>query len=160
MLEGLKTVRFAGALMLAATQAAFAAELRVCGDPVRPCAGFKEHDLSFPLPADGKARAEVRSAAFFAVILETAERCRVEELRRREIQALFPRNKVFATCFECDDDPGNNVRYTNVDAKRGFIAVYAGENRTAAGELLARAKELERFPGANLRRMQVVFVHP
>jgi hypothetical protein len=30
--------------------------------------GFKPNDLSFTLPTDGKARAEVRSAPFFAVI--------------------------------------------------------------------------------------------
>lgn len=132
----------------------------VCGDPSHPCPGFKANDLSFPLPGDGKARAEARSAPFYAVILKTAARCRLDEAARADAQALFPRNKVFATRFECDDAPENNVTYTNVDAKLGFLAVYAGADRAAAKKILEAVKAGGRFPGANLRRMQVVFVFP
>src|SRR5262245_36655582 len=133
---------------------------RVCPDPEKPCPGFKAHDLSFPLPSDGKARPEARSAPFLAVILRTAERCRIAERERLEAQALFPRAKVFATRFECDDDPENNVTYTKVDPKFAFLAVYAGEDATAAKKILAEVQALGRFPGANLRKMQVVFVYP
>src|SRR5688572_21950238 len=110
---------------------------QVCGDPAAPCPGFKPSDLSFPLPSDGKARAEARSAPFFAIILRTAEPCRIKETERLEVQALFPRNKVFTGTFECDGNSENNVTYTNVGAKHGFLAVHAGGNRPAALKLLA-----------------------
>jgi hypothetical protein len=146
--------------LLAAAPLPAAPAPRVCGDPSHPCAGFKPHDLSFALPADGKARGEVRSAPFYAVILRTAPRCRIDEAERTAAQQLFPANKVFATRFECDDDPENNVTYTGVNAKVGFLAVFAGEERAAARKVLETAAASGRFPGANLRRMQVVFVSP
>jgi hypothetical protein len=68
--------------------------------------------------------------------------------------------KVFSTRFGCDDDHENNVTYTNIDPKAGFIAVYAGADRKAGQQALERVKALGRFPGANLRQMQVVFVYP
>lgn len=137
-----------------------AAPGRVCPDPAHPCAGFRPHDLSFVLPAGGAARAEDRSAPFYAVVLRSAPRCALGERERRAAQALFPRNKVFATRFECDGDVENNVTYTGVDARHGFLAVYAGDTRAAADAALARVRATGRFPGANLRRMQVVRVHP
>lgn len=145
---------FAPLLLAQATQP------RVCPDPARPCAGFRANDLSFPLPDDGKARAEARSAPFFAVILRTAERCKLTPGQAREVQRLFPRNKVFYTRFECDDDPENNVSYTNANPKFGFLAVYAGEERAAAEGFFEQVNALGLFPGANLRRMQAVFVYP
>ncbi len=133
---------------------------RPCPDPARPCAGFQPHDLSFVLPADGAARAEDRSATFYAVILRTARRCAVGERERLAAQGLFPGRKVFATRWECEGDAENNVTYTGVDARYGFLAVYAGDTRARADAALARVKATGRFPGANLRRMQVVRVHP
>ena len=132
----------------------------VCPDPAKPCAGFRDHDLSFILPADGKARAEARSAPFFAVMLKTTAPCAEVEAERRELQSLFPRHKVFANRFECDGDAENNVRYTNADPKRGFIAVYGGMTRAEAEALLEKAQALHRFAGANVRRMQAVLVSP
>ena len=145
----------AGTLCLAC-----AAQAQTCPDPVKPCAGFKDHDLSFVLPKDGVARPEVKSPSFWAVILRTAERCAISEKERLAVQAQFPRSKVFQNRFECDDDVENNVTYTNVNAKFGFLAVYAGEERAAADVLLEQVKAGGRFPGANLRRMQAVFVLP
>ena len=133
---------------------------KVCPDPQRPCAGFKAHDLSFGLVNDGKARAEQRSPSFFAVILETTPACATREKERLEIQALFAAHKVFTNRFGCDDNPENNVSYTNTSQKHGFIAVHAGDDRAAAEKVLAAAKATGRFPGANLRRMQVVYVYP
>ncbi len=131
----------------------------VCGDPAQPCTGFREHDLSFARESTGTARAEEVSAAFFAVILKSAERCAIPEAERRRIQALFPARKVFSSRFECDGDVENNVRYTNVDEKRAFIAVYAGASAGDAEKVLAEAKA-KGFAGANVRRMQVTLVHP
>jgi hypothetical protein len=132
----------------------------VCPDPQRPCPGFTEHDLSFGLVSDGKARAEQRSLSFFAVILKTIDPCADREKERREVQALFPDRKVFGNRFDCDENPENNIAYTNTSTKHGFIAVYAGGDRGAAEKVLAAAKATGRFPGANLRRMQVVYVYP
>ena len=143
-------------LLAAAPTSAADALARVCSDPEHPCSIFKPHDLSFPLPTDGKPRGEVKSAPFYAVILRTVERCRLDEKERLAAQALFPRNKAFATRFECDDDVENNVTYTGVDAKHGFLAVYAGETQPAARAFLAEVKRTGKFPGANLRKMQVV----
>jgi hypothetical protein len=133
---------------------------RVCPDPSRPCPGFKPHDLSFVLPRDGTARPDDRSEPFFAVILRSGPRCSIADEQRRAAQLLFPRNKVFSQRFECDDDVENNITYTNVNASAGFLAVHAGATRESADALLARVRATRRFPGANLRRMQVIRVHP
>lgn len=133
---------------------------KVCPDPSAPCGTFKSNDLSFPLKNDGKARAEQRSEPFFAVILKTAAPCATSEKERLELQALFPRHKVFANRFGCDDNVENNVSYSNTSEKHGFIAVYAGEDRAAAEQVLATVKATGRFAGANIRRMQVIFNYP
>ena len=136
-----------------------AAAAAVCGDPAKPCPGFREHDLSFTRSSVPMARDEERSQPFFAVILVSGDRCAIPEAERRRIQALFPSRKVFSMRFECDGDVENNVTYTNVDAKRGFVAVYGGAAREEAQKVLADARA-KGFKDANLRRMQAVFVHP
>ena len=133
---------------------------RPCGDPARPCAGFKEHDLSFPLPTDGVARQQAQSTPFYAVMLVTAERCLITENRRKDVQAQFPGRKVFSMRFQCDGNVENNVTYTNVNDKFAFLAVYAGEDREAAEALLGQARKMSKFSGANMRRMHVVYVYP
>jgi hypothetical protein len=132
----------------------------VCPDPARPSPGFAPHDLSFVLPRDETARADDRSDPFFAVILRSGPRCSISEEQRRAAQLLFARNKVFSQRFECDDDVENDITYTNVSASAVFLAVHAGGTRATADALLARVRATRRFPGANLRRMQVVRVHP
>jgi len=148
-----------GLLLLAIASCAAQAQGMPSFDPERPCPGFKPNDLSFPLPRSGPVP-EVKSAPFFAVILRTAERCSIQERERKEVQALFVSRKVFYTRFECDDDAENNVTYSNVNPKVGFLAVYAAQDRAAAEAFLAEVKASARFPGANLRRMQAVFVSP
>ncbi|HEX2190737.1 MAG TPA: hypothetical protein VHG51_17645 [Longimicrobiaceae bacterium] len=150
---------FAALLVLAAFQGADPPG-RVCPDPARPCPGFRPHDLSFVLPRDGVARAEARSRPFYAVLLRSARRCGIPERERLAVQAEFPGRKVFATRFECGGDPENDVTYAGVDARYGFLAVYAGESRAQADSVLARVRAAGRFPGANLRRMQAVRVYP
>src|SRR5690242_20294873 len=145
-------------ILLAA--AAAAAASAVCPDPAKPYAGFRARELSFRLANDGVARAEQRSAPFFAVILASGKACAFGERERSEAQALFPDAKVFAARFECDGDVENNVSYTNTDPKAGIIAVHAGADRAAAEAMLARVKATGKFPGANVRRMQVRFVYP
>lgn len=149
------------ALALAGVVTAARAEApRVCFEPARACPGFKANDLSFPLDREPRARAGQRSAPFFAVILKTTKRCALTAAEADAIQALFPDRKVFHTRFECDGDVENNVSYSNVDPNLGLIAVYAGEGRAAASEILAKVNSMKRFPGANLRNMQVIHNSP
>ncbi|SOD03437.1 hypothetical protein SAMN05216486_11325 [bacterium JGI 053] len=133
---------------------------RVCPDPAHPCAGFRAHDLSFVLPTGGVARAEARSDSFYAVILRSAPRCSIPERDRVAAQRLFPARKVFSQRFECDGDIENNVSYTGVNASHAFLAVHAGATRSQGEATLAAVNRTHRFPGANLRRMQVVYNYP
>jgi len=133
---------------------------RVCPDPAHPCAGFRAHDLSFVLPRGGVARAEARSDSFYAVILRSGPRCSIPERDRAAAQRLFPARKVFSQHFECDDDAENNVSYAGVDVSRAFLAVYAGATRREAAATLSAVTATRRFPGANPRRMQVVYNYP
>jgi len=133
---------------------------RVCPDPAHPCRGFRAHDLSFVLPGDGVASAEARSDSFYAVILRSGAHCSIRERDRVAAQRLFPGRKVFSQRFECDDDVENNVFYTGTRPSLAFLAVYAGATRAQATATLAAVTRTGRFPGANLRRMQVVFVYP
>lgn len=131
-----------------------------CPDPANPCTlgtdPFKPNELSFAAPLKfAFDRGEDRSAPFYAVILKSADLCGIPEEERIRVQALFPRSKVFVHRFSCEDF-GDKVTYTNVDRKRGFIAVHAGESEAAAKAFLAEVKAAGAFPGANLRRMQVV----
>jgi hypothetical protein len=135
-------------------------EGRVFADPAKAPAGFKPHELAFATPKDGVARAEYRSVPFYAVILRTAARCSVKETERREVQRLFPANKVFFPRAGCEDTPEENIAYTNVDPKFGFLAVYAGADEAEARRFLEKVKSLNRFPGANLRQMQAVLIFP
>src|SRR5262245_25552109 len=97
-------------------------------DPTKPCveASFKPHELCFATPKDEIARAEYLSESFYAVMLKTAEKCTITEAERAETQKLFPRNKVFSMRFYCDENIEENISYTNVNDKFGFLAVYAG----------------------------------
>jgi hypothetical protein len=132
----------------------------VCGDPSAPCPGFRPHDLSFVLPADEVARAEVRSDTFYAVILRSAARCSITEAQRQEAQRALPNQKVFAQRTMCEDDIANNVSYTAVNDTVAFLAVHAGPHRPGADSVLASVRATGAFPGANLRRMQAVFMYP
>ncbi len=129
-------------------------------DPAKPAPGFKPHQLPFDTPKDGVARPEFRSAPFYAVILKTVARCAPVEKERAGIQKLFPKNKVFAPMYECDAEPEDAIRYTNVNPRLGFIAVYAGQELAEAEDFLETVTILGLFPGANLRRMQAVLVYP
>jgi hypothetical protein len=131
-------------------------------DPATPCSGgtFKPHELCFATPTDGIARAEYLSETFFAIILKTSDRCSIAEAVRLDVQGLFAANKVFSMRFLCDDDVEENISYTNVNDKYGFLAVYAGLTKLEAEARLSEVKATGRFPGANIRRMQAKLVYP
>lgn len=147
------------AIALAATAAR--AELpKVCFDPARPCPGFKANDISFPLDRTPGARGEQRSAPFYAVMLKLGKHCAVTRAEAQEIQALFPRRKVFYNRFECDGDVENNVSYSNIHPTVGFIAVYAGETKNASREFYAEVNAMKRFRGVILSEKQVIYNSP
>jgi hypothetical protein len=151
----------AAVTLLAASASTASAQVgRVCPDPRRPCPGFKAHDLSFVLARDGVARIDQRSVQYYAVVLRSARHCGITERARLEAQRLFPTRKVFSQRFECDDDVENNVHYSPVDAQIGFLAVYAGSTRRDATAMLAAVQRTGRYPGAYLRRLQVVYAYP
>lgn len=133
--------------------------------PTSPaCAAFKPHELCFATPKDEIARAEFQSEPFFAIILKSAQPCSITEKERLETQALFPRNKVFSNRFQCGEETEENIGYTNiarnVPDKLGFLAVYAGKTLSDAAKTLLEVQNTNRFPGANVRKMQAILVYP
>jgi hypothetical protein len=150
------------AALLAAALLGFPAEAsaqgRIHADPARPLPGFKPHQLPFELPRDGTARAEFRSAPFYAVILKSTKPCGTTEKERLEAQAFFPRNKVFSNRFGCEDE--ETITYTNVEPKFGFIAAYAGQTPAQAQAFLDGVKATGRFADANIRKMEIVLIYP
>jgi hypothetical protein len=132
----------------------------VCPDPARPCTisggPFKPNELSFRAPRPFKFdRGEDRSQPFFAAILQSGPLCGIDESRRLRVQEQFPGRKVFVHRHFCEDF-GDKVTYTNVDRKRGFLAVYAGANEEEARAFAEKLRASGAFPGANLRKMQAV----
>ncbi|HEY0078769.1 MAG TPA: hypothetical protein VGB73_09000 [Pyrinomonadaceae bacterium] len=132
---------------------------KVCFDPSAPCpstAHFEPHDLPFRVPANAVIW---ESEEFYAVVLKSMRvpegNCErfVSEQERQEVQALFPKMKVFASrCAE----PAS-LYYTNIAPNQQFMAVAAGRTRAEAMRALAAAKATGKFPGANLRRMRAGF---
>ena len=133
---------------------------KVHPEPSTSCPSFKPHHLCFDLPKDGIARGEYFSEPFYAIILKTIEPCSISEKERLKVQALFPRSKVFFVRFGCIDDIEEYIRYTNVNDKVGFLAVYAGATVKEANVRLSEVKATGKFPGANIRKMQAVVVFP
>ena len=135
---------------------------KVQPDPTKSCSetSFKPHELCFETPKDEIARAEYLSETFYAVLLKTSERCTIPETERLQTQQLFPRAKVFSMRFYCDENIEENISYTNVNDKFGFLAVYAGRTMKEAKATLEKVKATGKFQDANIRKMQAKFVFP
>ena len=163
-----KTVILVVLLGLTAAAAGASAQRRgrprpaaVCGDPAVRCqtsVEFQPYQLPFRIPANA---AIWETEKFYAVILKSVRdeskggNCDifVPEAEREAAQALFPRNKVFASrCF----DPGD-LFYTGVADDSRFMAVYAGRTRAEGLATLERVKATGKYPGANLRRLRTGF---
>jgi hypothetical protein len=131
---------------------------KVCPDPDRPCEGFKPNELSFaiakPFAFD---RGRDRSQPFYAVILKSGPLCGLADSERVKAQGQFPRAKVFLHRHMCEDF-GDKVTYSGVNAKAGFIAVYAGETEAEAQKVLALAKTAG-YADANIRRLEAIVVY-
>jgi len=133
----------------------------VCGDPTVRCPTsieFQPYQLPFRIPANANIW---ETEKFYAVILKSVrdeskgENCDifVPEAEREAAQALFPRNKVFASrCME----PGD-LFYTDVAEASQFVAVYAGRTRAEGLAVLEKVKATGKYPGANLRRLSAGF---
>jgi hypothetical protein len=133
----------------------------VCGDPTVRCqtsVEFQPYQLPFRIPPNAVIW---ESEHFYAVILKSVRdesrggNCDIfiPEPEREAAQALFPRNKVFASrCME----PGD-LFYTGVADDARFMAVYAGRTRAEGQATLAKVKATGQFAGANLRRLRTGF---
>jgi hypothetical protein len=131
----------------------------ICPNPDKPCGSFKPYELSFRIPRSTQARPEDRSAAFYAIILKSAAPCSIADDERKAAQAVFPRNKVFISRFECE--PEDIISYTTIDDKKhSILAVYAGRTRRQAESFLSRVRATGRYADAYIRKMEVVRVHP
>lgn len=131
---------------------------KVCADPNRPCPGFNDNELSFEIAQPFKFdRGRDRSQPFYAVILKSGPLCGIPASERLQAQKQFPSAKVFVHRYFCDDF-GDNVTYTNINEKSGFLAVYAGESDAEARNVLAQARAAG-YADANLRRLAVILVY-
>ncbi len=147
---------------------------KVCGNPATPCNSskwkFEPYDLSFRLPQELKWLNSYSSASFYAIILKSKRavpdpdgpagdgECSgfFSEAERQSAQSLFTNNKVFASRFDCYVA---GIGYTNVNYNYNILAVYAGETQAAANSFLSQVKATGRFPGANIRKMQVALYY-
>ena len=119
---------------------------------------FQPYQLPFVVPKNGVIE---ETEKFYAVVLKSVRDpsqggdCNVfiPEAEREAAQALFPRNKVFASrCFEAGD-----LFYTGVAGNTQFMAVYAGRTRAEGQAMLDKVKATAKYPGANLRRLSTGF---
>ena len=119
---------------------------------------FQPYQLPFRIPPNAVIW---ETEKFYAVILKSVRDesrgsdCNIfiPEPEREAAQALFPRNKVFASrCME----PGD-LFYTDVGEDSQFVAVYAGRTRAEGLAMLEKVKATGKYPGANLRRMSAGF---
>jgi hypothetical protein len=146
----------------------------VCGIPDVQCLSAKEFDpqnLPFRVTGNLEMWGEYKSKPFYAIILKSkkafwdespmvegeCEKGFFTEEERLQGQKLFPQNKVFASDLGCY--ASNQLYYTNSNKDFNFLAVYAGNNITEANSFLKQVKSVGKFPGANIRRMQVILCY-
>lgn len=134
------------------------AQGKIYSDPNYRNQSFKAKDLPFQLP---DVVTEAKSVPFYAVILKTYSICSVKESERIRVQKLFPKHKVFYQRYSCNQNvEDDRVYYTNTNNQYDFLAVYAGATLKDAKQFSAKIKKLGRFPGHNIRKMQVIYSIP
>jgi hypothetical protein len=141
----------------------------VCSDPSASCRhplkAFAPYELSFRLPQKIRPNKAYKSEPFYGVMLKTlkitaADECdRGEyssrlEAERTRVQALLPKNKAFADPQCPNMEAVSYIIGGNASTMR-FLAVYGGRTSQEAQQVLARIKK--KYPGAAVKRMQVVF---
>jgi hypothetical protein len=140
--------------------------LKVCPNPTAPCRSkhksFEKYELSFTLPKVIKPNVAYTSAPFYAVLLKSFSdpecdqgeySANVEHLRQ-EAQRMFPDRKVFAD-NQCPDMGAVSYAFNGKPNANAFVAVYAGDTRAEAEQVLAKARE--KYPNAMQMRMRVSF---
>lgn len=130
---------------------------KVCGDPTAACKDrefFQANDLPFDT---GKNFVIAESVWFYAIVLKSAKpdptaECEkiLPESDRLSVQALFPKNVVFA--FRCNE-AGQNY-YNGVKQDVPFLGVYAGATLAEANKFLKTVLATNKYPGVKVRRMQ------
>jgi len=125
----------------------------IASDPGKSYPGFKSYELPFVIQKGKKFGYKHMSVKFYAIILKSVTACAETEKDRKNIQLLFPSNKVFTSRLGCDFE--NMIYYTNINNKFQIIAVYGGKTLKQAKAFLKKVKATGKFPGANIRKMQV-----
>jgi hypothetical protein len=141
----------------------------VCPDPSASCRHplktFAPYELSFRLPQKIKPNTAYKSEPFYGVLLKTYKLTQVDECdrgeysskleaERKRIQRMFPKKKAFAAPQCPDMGAVGYIIGGKADTTR-FLAVYGGRTAREAEQVLAKVKG--KYPGAAVKRMQVVF---
>lgn len=141
----------------------------VCPDPAASCRHplktFAPYELPFRLPQKIKPNTEYKSEPFYGVLLKTYKLTAVDECdegeysstleaERKRVQSVFPRKKAFAAPQCPDMGAVSYIIDGKADTAR-FLAIYGGRTAREAQQVLAKIKS--KYPGATVKRMQVVF---
>ena len=141
----------------------------VCPDPSASCRHplktFAPYELSFRLPQKIKPNTAYKSEPFYGVVLKTYKLTQVDECdrgeysskleaERKRIQRMFPKKKAFAAPQCPDMGAVGYIIGGKADTTR-FLAIYGGRTAREAEQVLAKVKG--KYPGAAVKRMQVVF---
>src|SRR5258705_6965322 len=155
---------FVGLMVLSVAQVSGRRETlgAVCSNATSYCKSshqFTSYQLPFEIKEPLVFGRSYKSVPFYAVILQsvaanTATDCaHISEEQRLETQTLFADREVFASRSSCAEEL---ILYTNVNQQFNFLAVYAGTTKAEARQVLNKVKASNRYPQAQLRRMQVV----
>jgi hypothetical protein len=141
--------------------------LEVCAHPKMKCDSpqktFAPYELPLRLPTSLRANVPYTSVSFYAVVLRTKssgsssdcdEYTRALEVERRQVQALFPRQKVFAD-HQCPDMGAVGYRVNGQPNTKTLLAVYGGKTQRSAEQALKVVRR--RYSKAVIRQMQVSF---
>lgn len=146
----------------------------VCPDPAKPCRHkektFDDWELSFKMPPKLQPNKPYKSAAFYALILktyETGDDCdggeyiEAVETERKNLQINYPERKAFAA-YQC---PNMGAVDYDFEGKwsagkeniviGNFLAIYAGETKAEAENLLSKIKT--RYPEAAIKQMTATY---
>lgn len=125
---------------------------------INPSAKCGNSDVCYKImnfPGEGAAFDEIKSDFFYAVILKTTPKCGATKMERLKVQALFPKNKVFTSAINCDEE--DNAFYEGINEnEHGFVAVYAGKTKPEAEKFLQIVAATNKFSGANLRKTRFI----
>jgi hypothetical protein len=141
----------------------------VCSDPAASChqpyKRFAPYELSFRLPKVVKPNVPYKSVSFYGVVLKVRSSGAVDECdqgeyssrlerERKQVQAMFPKRKVFAD-QQCPNMAAVSYVIGGRSNTSSFLAVYGGRTIKEAQQVLAKVRN--KYRGAAIKPMQVVF---